>query len=110
MAGGGEAAHVGADFRDDDLSGQVTDAGDSPQLADHLAERADIAVRLRVDLGDGRVECTNVAQMQAQREAVPFGDAALQCGAQPLRGALTPRCTRVSGLSGSSSPSISCIS
>ena len=26
-----------------------------------------------------------MAQMQAQQEAVLFGDAALQCGAQPLR-------------------------
>ena len=66
MAGGGEANDVGADFRDDDLSGEVTDAGDGPQLADRLAERVEIAVHLRIDLGDGRVECINVAQMQAQ--------------------------------------------
>jgi hypothetical protein len=41
-------------------------------------ERVDIAVHLCIDLGNSGVECINVAQMQAQQEAVSFGDAALE--------------------------------
>src|SRR5215217_9767420 len=44
MAGGGEAAHVEPDFREDDLPAQVTDAGDRAQLADGVAERAEVAL------------------------------------------------------------------
>jgi hypothetical protein len=88
MTGSGEAAHVGADFGDDDLPGEVTDARDGPQLADGLTERVEIAVDLRVDLGDGGVERINLAQMQAQQEAAAFGDAPQECRAQFLRRSL----------------------
>ena len=47
MRGGGEAAHVGADLGDDDLRGQVTDAGDGPQQPHRLTERVEVAVHLR---------------------------------------------------------------
>ncbi len=105
MAGSGEAAHVGADLRDDDLRGQITDAGDGPQLVDRLTERVEITVHLRVDLGNGGVERINITQMQAER----CRSVMRPCKAARSRAgcALTPRCTRVSSLSGSSSPSIS---
>jgi hypothetical protein len=88
MAGRGEAAHVGADLGDDDLPGEVTDARDGPQLMHRLAERVEIAVHLRVDLGDGGVERINLAQMQAQQEAMALGDAPLERRTQLLRGCL----------------------
>ena len=75
MTGCGEAAHVGADFGDDDLRGQITDPRDGPQEAHRLAERVETAVHLRVDLGDGGIEAIDLAQMQAQQEAVPLSDA-----------------------------------
>ena len=85
MAGGGEAGHVGADLGDDHLRGEVTDAGDGPQLPDGLAKGVETAVRLSVDFGDGGGERVHVAQMQAQQEAMPFGEASLQGSPQPLR-------------------------
>src|SRR3954466_10464516 len=53
VARGREAAHVDADLGDDDLRGQVTEAGDGAQQPDRLTERVEIAVHLLVDLGDG---------------------------------------------------------
>jgi hypothetical protein len=85
MSGGGEAAHVGADFRNDDLSGEVTDPGDGPQLADRLAERVEPAVHLRVDLANGGLERLNLAQVQTQQKAVMGCNASLQSGVDPLR-------------------------
>ncbi len=85
MAGGGEPAHIDADLGNDDLSGQVTDARDGPQQADRLAERVEVAVHLRVDGGDGGIKRINLAQVQAQQEAVPHGNASLQGSAQLLR-------------------------
>src|SRR5215203_1840544 len=77
MAGGGEAAHVEPDFREDDLPAQVTDAGDRAQLADGVAERAEVALHLGVDLGDGGVQSVDLPEVQAQQEAVTVGDASL---------------------------------
>src|SRR3954467_795434 len=56
VAGGREAAHVGADLGDDDLRGQVTEAGDGAQQPDRLTERVEIAVHLLVDLGEGGLQ------------------------------------------------------
>ena len=84
MAGGGEAAHVGADLGDDHLRGQVTDARDAPQQPDRLAEKVENAAHLRVGLGNGGIQGLNLAQVQAQQEAMPFGDAPLQGSTQPL--------------------------
>ena len=67
MAGGGEPAHVDVDLGNDDLSGQVTDAWDGAQQANRLAERVEVAVHLRIDLGHGGVECVELAQMQTQQ-------------------------------------------
>ena len=85
MAGGRETAHVDADLGHDDLGGQVTDARDGPQQADRLAERVEVAVHLRVDLGNRGGQRVELPQVQAQQEAVPHGDASLQGGAQRLR-------------------------
>jgi hypothetical protein len=80
-----EASHVGADLGNDDLGGQVTDTRDGPQQADRVTEKVEITVHFRVDLEDGGIEHINVAQMQAQQEAMPLGDASLQTSAQLLR-------------------------
>lgn len=91
MPRGGEPVHISetkwfardADLGNDDLRGQVTDAGNGPQQADRPAGSAqadtplrqgEIAVHLRVEL----------AQVQAQQEAVPLGDACSQHGPQLL--------------------------
>src|SRR3954462_5909952 len=84
VAGGREAAHVDADLGDDDLRGQVTDAGDGAQQPDRLTERVEIAVHLLVDLGDGGLQGIDLTQVQAQQEAVALGDAAGQGGPQLL--------------------------
>jgi len=84
VACGGEPAHVGADLGDDDLGGQVTDAGDGAQQLDRLAERVQAAVHLRVDLGQGGVERVDLAQVQPQQEPVPVGDAPGQRRLDPL--------------------------
>jgi len=88
VTGGGEAAHVGADLGYDDLSGQVTDARDGPQQADRLAERVEIAVHLRIDLGQGGAKRVELAQVQASREAVPISDAPAERSPQRLRWSL----------------------
>ena len=75
MAGSREARHVEADLRDDDLCGQVTDAGDGPQLLDCLPKGGKFSIHLCIDFGDGRFEPIDLAQMQAQKEAMPLGDA-----------------------------------
>src|SRR5215213_320269 len=54
VAGGGEAAHVGADLGDDGPGGGVADAGDGAQQADRVTERVEPALHLRVDLGQRR--------------------------------------------------------
>lgn len=84
MPGGGEAAHVGADFRDDHLRGQITDARDGPQQPHRDPERVEFAVHFRVDLGDGGAERIDLAQVQAQQEAMALGDPAGERGTQPL--------------------------
>ena len=80
MTGGGKAGHVDADLRDDHLRGQVTDARYGPQLADRLAERVQVTVHLRVDLGHGGGKRVELAQVKTQQEAMPVCDPALQCG------------------------------
>ncbi len=52
MAGGREAAHVGADLGEDHMRGEVTDARDRHQQLHRFPERAEVALHLRVDLHD----------------------------------------------------------
>ena len=77
MAGGGEAAHVGADFGDDHLSRQVTDTRDGPQQTDRRAERGEITLHLRVDLGDRGI--------YYRIQAGPLADAAAQSACAELK-------------------------
>ncbi len=56
VAGGREAAHVSADFGEDDPSAEITDPGDRCQEADRLAKGFDNVFDLPVDLGDGGIE------------------------------------------------------
>src|SRR3954466_7701776 len=91
VAGGREAAHVDADLGDDDLRGQVTEAGDRAQQPDRLTKRVEIAVHLLVDLGNGDLQGIDLTQVQAQQEAVALGDTAGQGAPQPLgRGPYAP--------------------
>ena len=53
MSRRGEAAHVGADFGQDDLSGERADARDGREQRDRLTERVEVALHLGVDGGDG---------------------------------------------------------
>src|SRR4029453_13986793 len=70
-AGGGEAAHVGADPGDDGPGGEVADAGDGPQQADRVTERVEVALHFRVDLGQRRRERVILAEGQAGQETMP---------------------------------------
>jgi hypothetical protein len=65
MTGGGEAAHIGANFRGDDLSGQFTDARDAAQQANRLPKRVKITVHFGVDFSDGDSERGHLPQMHA---------------------------------------------
>jgi hypothetical protein len=90
VSGSGEAGYVDADFGDDHLRGQATDAGDGPQLADRLTERGEIAVHLRVDLAECGIERIHLAQVQTQQEAVPVAHASGQRRPQLLGRGLDP--------------------
>ena len=80
MAGGGEAAHVGADLGDDGPGGEVADAGDGPQQADRVTERVEVALHFRVDLGQRRRERVILAEVQAEQKAMPIREARLVGG------------------------------
>ena len=91
VAGGGEAAHVEADLGEDDLGGELTDAGDGGEERDRFAERAEVALHLRVDGGDGGGERVDLAEVQAEEEAVVRARPAGQGGADRLGARLDPR-------------------
>src|SRR3954465_14295488 len=106
VAGGREAAHVDADLGDDDLRGQVTDAGDRAQQPDRLTKRVEIAVHLLVDLGNGDLQGIDLTQVQAQQEAVALGDAAGQGSPQLLGRGLDAALHEAEQRVGSRSPAI----
>ena len=90
MPGGRKAAHVAADFGQDDASAQFVDAGNGGQEADGGAKGLDIGVDLLIDLIDRRVDGVDLLQMQLQQEAVVPGHATAQgcfqfvwCGFDP---------------------------
>lgn len=82
MSFGGEAAHVDADLGEDDLGGEVTDAGDGDEKADGFAVRPEAAVHLGVDGGGERVD---LADLKAEGEAVVRARSAEPRGADRLR-------------------------
>jgi hypothetical protein len=65
MTGGGEAAHIGANFRGDDLSGQVTDARDAAQQPNRLPKRVKVTVHFSVDFSDVDSERVHLPQLHA---------------------------------------------
>jgi hypothetical protein len=84
MPGRREAAHVAADFGEDDASAQSIDAGNGGQELDGGAKGLDMSVDLPIDVGHHLVDGADVLQMKAQQEAVMPGDAAAQRFAKGL--------------------------
>jgi hypothetical protein len=60
VSGGREAAHVAADFGEDDASAQLVDAGNGSQELDRGSKGLDLSVDLLIDLSDG---CVNRIDM-----------------------------------------------
>src|SRR5215211_5147348 len=56
MAGGGEAAHVGADLGSNDLGGQRANAGNGSQQFNGGAKGGEVVVDLSIDLSNRRTE------------------------------------------------------
>ena len=93
MRCGGEAAHVGADLGDQDLSGAPTHPGDGVQVGDGRLERTDPLGDLAADVLDGLVEEGQVGQLLGQQEPLVRGDPAGErphqlgdLGAEPAAG------------------------
>src|SRR5712672_1164373 len=63
VSGGWEAAHVAADFGEDDASTQRVDAGNGGQELDRGAKGLDQSIDLRIDLVDRRVDRVDLLQM-----------------------------------------------
>src|SRR4029450_13599197 len=99
-----EAAHVGTDLGDDAPGGEVADAGDGAQQADRVAERVEVALHFRVDLGQRRRECVILAEVEAEQEARPIRAAP---GRARVASALPRGGTGASSRSGSRSPATS---
>ena len=78
MAGGGEARHVEADLGHDDAGRELADAGDGAQQRDGLAKGLEAVAHLRVDGGDGGVDGVDLAEMEAQQQALVGGHPAAQ--------------------------------
>ena len=104
MSGCWEAAHVAADFGEDDASAQLGDAGNGGQELDRGAKGLDQSVDLRIDLVDRRVDGVDLLQMQAQQEALVPGDAAAQRGSSSAKLALMRRWANTAKALGSVSP------
>src|SRR5580704_6184993 len=68
-----EAAHIGADFADDDLGTELADARNGAQDLDRRAKGLDVGLDLLVNSGNGLVEGGHVVQMQPQHEPVMRG-------------------------------------
>src|SRR6266508_2295327 len=81
VAGGGEAAHVGADLSDHDLRGAGGDAGDRARESDAGGERAELfldRVREQIDLlveevevGEDRADHERVVSLETPFERLP---------------------------------------
>ena len=80
-----EAAHVGADLGDNALAGELAHPGNGLHQAYGLAKGLEARLHLLVDLVDRLVDGIDMAQMQAQQEAVMPGHPPPQGFAQHLR-------------------------
>jgi hypothetical protein len=64
VSGGREAAHVAADFGEDDASAQLVDAGNGSQELDRGSKGLDLSIDLLIDLSDG---CVNRVDMLEEK-------------------------------------------
>jgi hypothetical protein len=90
VPGGWKAAHVAADFGEDDASAQFVDTGNGAQQFDGDAKGLDLSVDLLIDVAERVVDGVDLLQMQAQQKTVMPGDAAAQRFAQHLGRRLDP--------------------
>jgi hypothetical protein len=72
VGGGGEPAHVGADFGDDDLRGQ--DARDGPQQPNRVTERGEFAIKpeAAIRAWDRSIGTRHYSNWQLAREGEPL--------------------------------------
>src|SRR3954453_6860581 len=68
VSGGREAAHVAADFGEDDASAQLVDVGNGSQELDRGSKGLDLSVDLPIDLSDGCVNRIDMLEEKTQRE------------------------------------------
>ena len=73
MSGGREAAHVAADFGEDDASTQFVDAGNGSQELDRGSKGLDLSVDLLIDLSNGSVNRVDMLEEKAQHEPMMVG-------------------------------------
>ena len=78
MAGGGEARHVDADLRHDDLGHEVTDPGHGRQQAGALLDRRQGFSHGGIELAERAFERGDQLEVQLEHRAVMRGDAAAQ--------------------------------
>ena len=90
MTRGGEAAHVDADFRDDDAGAEIADPRHGTQQSDGIAKRRDTSIHLLIDLVDGDIDGVNLLQMQGEQEAMMLGHSPAQGVAELLGRRLDP--------------------
>src|SRR5215510_13652912 len=88
VTAGGIAAHVNADLRKNCLRSQGLDARDSAYLFDGGTKGGNAGLHLPVDLGDGCIDGIDLAEMQAQQEAVALRDTPAKGFTQALLGSL----------------------
>jgi hypothetical protein len=73
-------AHVDANFGDDHLLREITDAQYGRQHFDGGTKGFDVVVDLLVDVGNGRVKLIQMIQMELQHKAVMRRHATTQSG------------------------------
>ena len=78
MSGGREAAHVAADFGEDDVGAEHADAGNRGQEGNRGAKGLDLAIDLLIDLCDGDINRVNMLEEKAEHEAIMGGHPAAQ--------------------------------
>jgi hypothetical protein len=90
VSGGREAAHVAADFGEDDASTQLVDAGNGGQQLDRGSKGLDLSVDLLIDLSDGSVNRVDMLEEKAQHEPMMVGHPTAQRCLQVGRAGFDP--------------------
>ena len=106
MSGGREAAHVAADFGEDDASTQLVDAGNGGQELDRGAKGLDLSVDLLIDLSDGGVNRVDMLEEKALHEPMMVGHPTAQRCSSSAGLALIRRWANAANASGSVLPAI----